>query len=277
MKPTGITWYQALLLAFALCVTLFPVFWLVSTSLKPFNEWVVVPPAWIPNEPTFANYRALFAQSLSRNLAIHDTALGPIINSIIVSSVATAASVMLGCAAAIAISRYHLRSAIPMSILTVRMIPPVLLAMPIAIYFGLLGMRDTLIGLILVYTMVTVPFSMLMLKSFVDSISPQIEEAAMLDGMSRWAAHFKITLPLMKGGIASTTIFIFILNWSEFLIAVSLTDKSATTIPVELQKHAGDYGTQSALAVAAIIPLLIGGFAIQRYLVRGLPFGMLKE
>jgi len=81
----------------------------------------------------------------------------------------------------------------------------------------------------------------------------------------------------MKGGIASTTIFIFILNWSEFLIAVSLTDKSATTIPVELQKHAGDYGTQSALAVAAIIPLLIGGFAIQRYLVRGLTFGMLKE
>ena len=277
MKQTGFTWYHALALACAVAFALFPVFWIVSTSLKPISEWVATPPAWVPGDPTFSNYSGLFTEHLSRNLAVRETVVRPVINSIVVSGVATLLSVTLGCAAAIALSRYQFRAAVPMSILIVRMIPPVLLVMPISIYFGMLGLRDTLLGLILVYTALTVPFSMLMLKSFVDSVSSQIEEAAMLDGLSRWAAHFRVTLPLMKGGLASTAIFIFILNWSEFLIAVSLTDKHATTIPVELQMHQGDYGTQSALGVVAIIPLLIGGFAIQRYLVRGLTFGMIKE
>lgn len=278
MPPARFTWYNFIALVVALAFALFPIFWIASTALKPLSEWVTAPPTWVPAHATFDNFEALFGSRLDLTLSVRDSVVGPLINSIVVSVVATVLAIAIGALAALAFSRYRIGgSFLPLSILGVRMIPPILLATPLLILFGELGLRDTQLGLILVYTALTVPIATWMLKSFIDAVPVEIEEAAMMDGLSRWAAHLRVTLPLIKGGIAATTTFVFILNWSEFLMALVLSDKNAITLPILLRMYEGGYGAQSALAVIAVIPLLIAAFAIQKYLVRGLTFGMIKQ
>jgi multiple sugar transport system permease protein len=121
-----------------------------------------------------------------------------------------------------------------------------------------------------------------MLKSFVEDIPREIEEAAMVDGKSRLWAHLTVTVPLIRGGLFSTTLFVLILNWSEFLFALVLSYTSIETIPVRLAKYvtatAGTlYGVQAALAVLAMLPLVVAGFLIQKHLARGMTFGAVKR
>ena len=138
-------------------------------------------------------------------------------------------------------------------------------------------MRDTHIGLILAYAAFTVPFAIWMLKSFVDEIPAEIEEAAMMDGMSRWQAHIRVTLPLMKGGVVATALFIFILNWSEFLLAVVLTEKTVVTMPINMFLYSGVFGIQAALATIAALPIVVVGLLIHKHLARGFTLGAIKR
>lgn len=129
---------------------------------------------------------------------------------------------------------------------------------------------------------IILPFSTWMLKSFVDDVPREIEEAAMIDGRSRLVAHLTVTIPLVRGGLLATMLFIFILNWSEFLLALVLSYSNIITIPVQLAKYvtatAGTlYGVQAALAALAMFPLIIIGFVIQRHLARGMTFGAIKR
>jgi multiple sugar transport system permease protein len=205
--------------------------------------------------------------------------------SVIISISATILSIVVGLMAAISISRYRFGGNFtPFFILAGRMFPPIAIAIPFVIMFGpkVFDITDTYIGLILAYAAVTVPFSTWMLKSFVDDLPHEIEEAAMMDGYSRWRAHFTVTVPLIKGGIIATTLFIFILNWSEFLFALILTYTNVQTIPVTLSKYFSAtegtlYGVQAALAMVSIVPLVIVGFFIQKHLVRGLTLGAIKR
>lgn len=278
MRPARFTWYNGIALVVALAFALLPIFWIASTSLKSLSEWVTAPPTWVPARATFDNFEALFSSRFDLTLSVRDSIIGPAINSIIVSVAATFLAIVIGALAALAFSRYRIGGTfMPLSILGVRMIPPILVATPLLILFGEVGLRDTLLGLILVYTALTVPIAVWMLKSFIDVVPVELEEAAMMDGLSRWGAHLRVTLPLIKGGIAATTTFVFILNWSEFLMALVLSDKNAITLPILLRMYEGGYGAQSALAVIAVMPLLIAGFAIQKYLVRGLTFGIIKQ
>lgn len=167
-------------------------------------------------------------------------------------------------------------------ILSGRMFPPAAIAVPFVIIFSSIGLIDTYSGLIAIYVAATLPFSTWMLKSFVDEIPREIEEAAMVDGKSRLMAHLTVTLPLIRGGLFATTLFIFILNWSEFLFALVLSYTNIETIPVRLAKYvtatAGTlYGVQAALAVLAMAPLVIAGFLIQNHLARGMTFGAIKR
>ena len=162
------------------------------------------------------------------------------------------------------------------------MFPPAAIAVPFVIIFSLIGFIDTYAGLIAVYVAVTLPFSTWMLKSFVDDLPREIEEAAMLDGMSRLKAHLTVTIPLIRGGLFATTMLVFILNWSEFMFALVLSYSTINTIPVQLAKYvtatAGTlYGVQAALAVLAMLPLVLGGFFIQGHLARGMTFGAIKQ
>jgi multiple sugar transport system permease protein len=276
----------ALVLAFAVIVTLFPVFWIAMTAIKPPTDWNAVPAIWVPSEPTLINFRTLFdpnALAVYGVGGVSEAATSSVIGSLMATLTATALSVGIGLGAAIAISRYSgAGSATPLVILSGRMVPPAAMAVPFVIIFSTVGLTDTYTGLIAIYVAVTLPFSTWMLKSFVDDVPREVEEAAMIDGMGRMRAHLTVTVPLIRGGLFATTLFIFILNWSEFLFALVLSYSNIETIPVRLAKYvtatAGTlYGVQAALAVLAMVPLVIAGFLIQNHLARGMTFGAVKR
>ncbi|MDQ3893081.1 MAG: carbohydrate ABC transporter permease, partial [Actinomycetota bacterium] len=144
------------------------------------------------------------------------------------------------------------------------------------------GLWDTLPGLIILYGAVTFPFVVWLVRSFFQEVPREISEAAIVDGCTQWGAFFKAVLPQAKGAIAATALFVFILNWSDFLIALVMTQNQAQTAPVYLQAlQSGatgqEYGRQAALAMILILPPAIFGLLIQRYLVRGLTFGAIKR
>lgn len=286
MPERPLTVPLAILLVFALTIALFPIFWIVMTAIKPPTDWNAVPAIWVPSEPTLVNFRTLFdpdALGVYGVGGVSEAASQAVFGSLLATSVATALSVGIGLAAAIGISRYSGGGrATPLVILSGRMFPPAAIAVPFVIIFSTIGMIDTYSGLIAIYVAITLPFSTWMLKSFVDDVPREVEEAAMIDGMSRIMAHLTVTIPLIRGGLFSTALFIFILNWSEFLFALVLSYTSIETIPVRLAKYvtatAGTlYGVQAALAVLAMLPLAIAGYLIQNHLARGMTFGAVKR
>jgi multiple sugar transport system permease protein len=274
------------LLLVALAVTLFPIFWIVSTSLKPPTDWNASPAVWLPSEATFRNYATLFDPTAMRGDGIGDvskTATKAVLGSVLASVTATLLSVLIGLGAAISIVRYRPGGRLtPLTILSGRMFPPAAIAVPFVIIFSLVNLIDSYLGLIAIYVAATLPFSTWMIKSFLDDLPREIEEAAMIDGLSRLHAHLTVTVPAIRGGILSTALFVFILNWSEFLFALVLSYTNIETIPVKLAKYvtatAGTlYGVQAALAVLAMAPLVLAGFAIQNHLARGMTFGAIKR
>ena len=168
------------------------------------------------------------------------------------------------------------------SILQLRMFPPIAIMIPVMIMWSTFRLVDTWYGLVLIYGIVTFPFVVWLMRSFFDEVPRELDEAAIVDGASTWGAFFKVVLPLAKGGLAATALFVFILNWSDFLIALLLTIRDWTTIPVFLNKlvtaDAGaQHGPKAALGTIAAIPPVVFGIMIQRYLVRGLTFGAIKK
>lgn len=286
MLSRPLTLPLAVLLGIALAVTLFPVFWIVMTAIKPPTDWNAAPAIWIPDEPTLVNFRTLFDPDAIREYGVggvSQPATRAVAGSILASVAATFFSILIGLFAAIGLSRYSVMTrATPLVILSGRMFPPAAIAVPFVIIFSVTNVIDTYGGLIAIYVAVTLPFSTWMLKSFIDELPREIEEAAMIDGRSRLMAHLTVTIPLVRGGLFATTMFIFILNWSEFMFALVLSYTEVTTIPVQLAKYvtatAGTlYGVQAALAVLAMLPLVVGGFMIQSHLARGMTFGAVKR
>ena len=270
--------HHALGLAAALVFALFPVFWMVSTSLKPLGEWAAVPMPWVPQDLTLGNYAPLYQQLETNYLTSRGTGLGAILDSFIIGSGTTILAIALGLLAAIGFSRYRAGgNKLAIGILAVRAVPPITLALPALFLFTSFGLRDTYIGIILVHTAFGVPFSFWMLKSFVDEVPPAIEEAGMMDGMSRWRAHLFVTVPMIRGGLVVTGLFVFIITWNEFLLTVTLTDKLIVTVPIYLHHHTGVYGVQAALATAAALPIVLFGFLIQKHLARAFTLGAIKR
>ncbi len=283
-KPLSLV--QTVIMAMALVVVLFPVFWIVMTAIKPPTDWNASPAIWIPSEPTLINFQTLFDPDAIREYGVggvSQSATKAVFGSILATVLATTISVTIGLFSAIGISRYGNGSkSTPLVILSGRMFPPAAIAVPFVIMFSTINLIDSYTGLIAIYVAVTLPFSTWMLKSFVDDLPREIEEAAMLDGRSRIMAHLAVTIPLIKGGLFATTMFVFILNWSEFMFALVLSYSSVSTIPVQLAKYvtatAGTlYGVQAALAVLAMVPLVIVGYLIQSHLARGMTFGAIKQ
>jgi multiple sugar transport system permease protein len=278
--------WGAALLALALALTLFPVFWILMTAIKPPTDWNAAPAIWIPSQPTLINFRTLFDPEAIGAYGVggvSESATAAVLGSIMTSMIATAISVGVGLFAAIGLSRYAKTGRFtPLMILSGRMFPPAAIAVPFVIIFSTIGLIDTYVGLIAIYVAITLPFATWMLKSFVDEVPREVEEAAMIDGRSRFMAHLTVTAPLIRGGLFATTLFIYILNWSEFLFALVLSYSNIETIPVRLAKYvtatAGTlYGVQAALAVLAMAPLIVAGFLIQKHLARGMTFGAVKR
>lgn len=272
-----------ILVIFVALLFFFPIYWIFTMAFKPYAEWTAAAGTiyWFPSSPTLDNFRAIFTKQLDMS-AIAGTAIRPIINSLIVSVVGTAIAMIGGVLAAYGISRYKAGGQLPFFLLQLRMFPPIAIIIPIMIMWAFLRMVDTWYGLVIIYGVVTLPFGTWLMKTFFDDIPHELDEAAIVDGCSNMGAFFKVVLPLAKGGIASTALFVFILNWSDFLIALVLSDRKWTTIPVHISKLQSAlvgqlYGPKAALGVIAAVPPIVFGILIQKYLVRGMTFGAIKK
>jgi multiple sugar transport system permease protein len=282
-KQGAVGW---ILIIVGLLLSLFPVYWIVSTSLKTRDVWSAYPPILIPPTLAIQNYVTLFTGTawLGTMTGVSGTPIvtGSIIDSAICGVGGTAVSILIGLFAAFGISRYRLGgSFMPIFLLSARMAPPIVAVIPLIVLYSLIHLMDTHLGLILAYACFTSPYSTWMIMSFIEEVPRELEESAQVDGMSAFESHFKVTLPLCIGGLAATGLFVFILNWSEFLLALSLSHGHILTVPVQVKNFvafSGNlYGPQAALGVIAVIPLIVFALAIQKYLVRGLTFGAVKK
>jgi multiple sugar transport system permease protein len=204
-------------------------------------------------------------------------------NSIIIAFGATLASVTLGLFAAYAFSRFEVTGAndLLFFILSGRMLPAVVVTIPIFLMYRQLGLHDTHAGMILVYTVFNLSLTVWLLKGFIDEIPKEYEEAAMVDGYSRFQAFYKIVVPQAATGIAATTVFSLIFVWNEYAFALMLTSETARTAPPAIATMLGRGGIEwSAIAagtLAFLIPVLIVIFAMRKHLLRGVTFGAIRQ
>jgi multiple sugar transport system permease protein len=167
-------------------------------------------------------------------------------------------------------------------LLMLRMVPPIVLIAPISIWYSALGLLDTITGLVMLYFLTTLPYAVWMAKSFIDEVPREMEQAAEILGASRMRTIWEVVLPLVRSGLVATFLFILILTWSEYLLALLLSKTSVVTLPVELSKYQGStegrvYGRQAALSVGITLPLIVVGLIIRKHLARGFSFGMVRR
>lgn len=293
---------HAVLLGWTL-VVLFPIGWMVMTSFKDAGDWVSWPARWVPFvdfEPTLMNYQQIFHFGDTGALRREQTEQAYNIwkatfDSVVIVTTASVASLLLGSTLAYAISRFRTGGPnYPYTILTIRMLPPIVVAIPMLIYFAslpeaftwLIGRRveffDTYYGLTLLYIVTTLPYVIWMMLAFIDEVPRELEHAARLMGASRLATIRKVVFPLVASGMAVTLLFVFILNWSEFLLALTLSQPKVLTLPVLLNKFQSAvegrlYGPQAAIGTVVTIPVVVLGFLIQKHLVKGFSFGMIRR
>ena len=266
-------------------VTLFPIYWMLMTSFKHAGEWVTWPPRWYPHEPTLINYVKVLSPGTSTFELGRQTLkiLKPLGDSLFISTVGALIAVALGSALAYSWARFGTGGRnYPYNILSIRMVPPIVIAVPFVVYFSTLRLLDTYTGLILVYVATCLPYVIWMMLAFIDEVPVELERAARLMGASRLRVLRSIVLPLTASGLVVTFLFVFILNWSELLLALTLTNTEVSTIPIQLNKFQSanegrDYGPQAAIGAIATLPVVVLGFLIQKHLVRGFSFGLLRK
>jgi multiple sugar transport system permease protein len=263
-------------LFFALGIVAFPLYWLVITSFKFNKEILSTAPTLFPAQPTLANYTNLFAErSVGQFL----------INSTVVVTFSVGLGLVIGSLAAYSLARFRLgfgmEHRLAFFILSTRMIPAIVIVVPIYLMIQEIGLVNTYWGLGLVYMSFNLPWVIWMMRSFFAEIPVDLEEAAMVDGDSRLTAFIRVVLPLAAPGLAATAIFAVITTWNEFLFALILTSTSTSmTVPVGAStlsnKNTLEVGQMAAIATIAVIPVLIFALLVQRHLVRGLTMGAVK-
>ena len=251
---------------------LLPLYWMVMTSIKPSSDYLTVPPVWFPAEPTIVHYTAaLFSYR----------GLQGLINSLIVASAATVLSALLGTLMAYSLARFNTGGQhLAFWVLSQRFLPPVAIILPIFLLFRSWHLYDTHVGLIIVYTFMTLPVSVWMMYAYFRQLPKSLEEAALVDGLSRWQALWMVAVPLAAPGIVAAAVFAFIAVWTEFFFALILTSRYAFTLPTVFRAFLGfqgaQYGEACALATTSLVPSIILGMLVQRHLVRGLTLGAIR-
>jgi multiple sugar transport system permease protein len=268
-------------------VAFFPIYWIVSTSFKIDTQWFAWPPVYFPSPPTLSNYANVWfgAEEYASTQYATSSArpLHSLYNSAVIATSATFLAVLFGAVIAYGVSRYKILSEARMfQLLMLRMIPPIVVVAPLSLYYSALGLLDTMFGLIMIYFLTSLPYAVWMTKSFIDEVPREVEQAAEILGATRWRTVFEIVLPLIRSGLVATFLFILILTWSEYLLALILSKTNVATLPIELSKYQGStegrvYGRQAALAVGITVPLMIVGIFIRKHLARGFSFGMVRR
>jgi len=254
---------------------LFPFYVIVTTALKAETAIFAWPPVW-SFQPTLQSfYNALFVFG-------GRSAVSYLINSIVISAVSTFLAVVLGAMAAYGFARFSFagKGHLAFWILSTRFAPPVAFIVPIYLMVQKVGLLDSHIALILIYTAMNLSLVIWILRGFFAEIPIEIEEAALVDGYSRLQIFWRVAVPLVRPGIVSTAILSAIFSWNEFLYAMVLTQSRAATLPVYLAGFSNSmglaWGEYMAVGTMAVLPILVFTFALQKYLVRGLTFGAVK-
>jgi multiple sugar transport system permease protein len=260
----------------ALLLALAPVYWMLTISLKHEVDQFAVPPKWFSFSPTLEHYSdAFLGRSFGQYLA----------NSLIVALGSTACALVLGTVAAYSLARFRLPRRLDQKlalwILSTRMMPAIVTAVPLFLIMRDLRLVNTRVSLVIVYTAFNLPFVVWMMRGFFVEVPRDLEEAAMVDGDSRLGAFCRIVLPLVTPGLAATAVFCLVVSWNEFLFALVMTQTDdAMTLPVGIAGRVTQYGIQwgamSAASIVAIVPILAFALVVQKYLVRGLSLGAVK-
>jgi len=274
-------WFEIGLLAVLAAVMLFPVVWMLETSLKENRDVYAVPAKFLGFDVTFEHYKDVFVQrggSGASDLAVNFK------NSVLVAGFSTLLATLLGVPAAWAYSRFPMKAKKDQLffILSTRFMPPVVVVIPIFLMYRDLDLIDTKLGLVLIYAAFNLPFTIWMMKGFVDEVPGEYEDAAMLDGYSRLEAFFRVTLPLLVPGIAATAVFALIFSWNEFVFSIFLTSsESARTAPPAIAGLIGgttiDWGLVAASAMVFAAPVLLFAFLVRRHLVAGVTLGAVRR
>jgi len=261
-----------ILTAAALAFFIFPIFWLFTTSFKNDVDVFSLPPKLFVFTPTLKNFIHVFYETNIPVLAV---------NSLIAALSNVVLSLFIGTMAAYGISRFKAGGAnLLFWFLSLRMLPPIVVSIPLFLIAAKLRLIDTKIILPIMYLLLNVPFVIWMMKSFIDDIPLEIEESALIDGCSYFGTLWRIVLPMIAPGLVATGVLCFIFAWNEFLIAMIFTRVNATTLPVGLSGFITVeqvfWGYLSAAATVAAVPPIVLAWIFQRYMVRGLTLGAVK-
>jgi multiple sugar transport system permease protein len=266
----GLTYAGA---AAALVFFLAPFFWIVTTSLKGNEDFFAFPPVWVPSEPSLTHYTRLFTHaSGGRYFA----------NSLVISSLSMLAALVVSLPTAYSIARWRFGGGTLSTVLLIlRMLPAIALIIPIYLMYKWLGLTNSYLGLVALYTVVYIPFAVWLLVGFLREFPVEIEEAALIDGCSRLGALIRVVIPIIAPGMAVVALFAFIATWNEFLFAIVLTGIETKTMMVLVTSFTSGgtdqfFGEASASVVLGVLPAFAVAFFLQRYLVKGLALGGTK-
>jgi multiple sugar transport system permease protein len=260
---------------------LFPIVWMVLISLKPTDQLYTTQFIF---SPTLDSYRAIL---------IGDTQVGAgvvarqdfprnFLNSVIVSSGAVIVSLLVGVPAAYALARYNFKGKenLAFTFLSFRFAPEMVVIIPLSVIYRQLGLYDSYFGIIWVYQLVTLPLLIWVLRSYFEDVSPDIEQAAMIDGYPWWQIFIRILLPLVRPGLAAAALLAFVFAWNNFIFPLVLGASNTQTVTVSalgyLSSAQSFFNRMAAAAVIASLPQIVLALSIQRYLIRGLSFGAVK-
>lgn len=298
-------WIAGILVVTYALITVMPLVWIITTGFKTPADAIAYPPKVIFH-PSLEGYVNLFTTRTRQTqdyLAAHPpqtwyeeivrqydmVIAGPsryaerFLNSVIIGFGSTFLSIFLGTLAAYAFSRFRvpLKDDLLFFILSTRMMPPIAVAIPIFLMFRALGLSDTHLGMILLYTAVNISLAVWLLKGFIDEIPREYEEAALIDGYTRFQAFYKVVLPQATTGIVATAIFCLIFSWNEYAFAVLLTSGVAQTAPPFIPTIIGvggqDWPAVAAGATLFLIPVMVFTVLLRKHLLRGITFGAVRK
>lgn len=263
-----------LVLILALLLTILPIGWVLSTSIKPTTEIFANPPRWIPLDPTLSNYHnVLFDSSIPNAFK----------NSVLVGVMTTFIALLLGGSAGYAFARFSFRGnrVLSLFMLISQMLPLTVLMIPLYYMENEVGLVDTKLGLAIAHLVISLPLVTWMAKGYFKGIPKEIEEAAIMDGCSTMQTIIRVVLPLLKPALAATGIYAFISSWNEFALANVLTRSTASiTVPIALNEFSSffkvDWGSTMAVAMVITVPIIAIFMMVQKQFVEGLAAGAVK-
>jgi len=291
-------WGRTLVVAIVSFIYFIPVLFIIFTAIKPQDMALSVPPTLSPTSlfglipdqyvftPTLENFGSVFQRSMTTGGAPEPTGFDRyFFNSIVIASSSVLLALVIGTLAAFGFSRYPLKGndTYLFIILTTRMLPAIVVIIPVILMFRVVGLSGSYTGIILLYTAFNLAFTIWMMKSFFDELSLDVEDAARIDGSSDVKVFFKIALPQVVAGLAATFVFGLILTWNEFLFALLLSGPDTRTVPVAMNQavSSGGRGTDWTLLAAIetlfLIPVFLVTFFLQNHLLRGVTFGTVKR